>query len=380
MYEPNVRLTATLMASLRDIEAIRELLGTIPIMPIVENHIQRKALVDTVHYTARIEGNPLSIQAVERLSARQNLKTEINLDEQAIVNLYNVMEFVTDIAERQDVPVNEDIVRQIHAYVVRDIPKEGTPGSYRLSQNAVRDESTGENIFLPPKPREVPGLMSEFSTWLSQRPLAFHPVIMAGLAHLELVAIHPFDNGNGRTARALADLVLCRNGYALRHLFSWVAEVGVDLSTYHRTLGKVLGTEYGSKVDPTMWLEYFAHSLARTLSESKPKLTRLRDTFVEAYNMGAKRGFSRDQVEAIMFAATYGSVTTGAYIDATGLSRSTVVKRLNELVSAGVMRASGKGRSVSYSLVSLPTPDSRERSEGVQLGLKMADNEQGKKE
>jgi Fic family protein len=369
MYEPNVKLTAALMASLAEIEGVRELLATIPIVPIVENHIQRKALVETVHFTARIEGNPLNIQAVERLGAHQKLKIDMNLDEQAIVNLYKAMAFVKDIAGRRDVPIDEKIVRQIHAYVVRDIPKEGTPGSYRISQNAVRDEGTGENVFLPPKPRDVPRLMGEFSTWLSQKPLAFHPVMIAGLAHLELVAIHPFDNGNGRTARALADLVLCRNGYSMRHLFSWVAEVGVDMATYHRTLGKVLGAEYGSNVDPTTWLEYFALSLAKALSESKPWLTRLRTTFVDAYNQGAKRGFSRDQVEAILFAATYGSVTTGAYMDATGLSRSTVVKRLNALVDAGVMKASGKGRSVSYSLIPGLAQGEGQNGEGVQLGL-----------
>jgi Fic family protein len=188
------------------------------------------------------------------------------------------------------------------------------------------------------------------SAWLTRRPLAVHPIIAAGIAHLELVAIHPFDNGNGRTARALADLLLYRYGYTFRYLFSWVRQVGIDMGTYHRKLRQVLGAEYGANVDPTVWLEYFAESVAKSLNERKPELLNLRNVFVEAYNIGEKKGLSRDQVQAFMYAAFYGYVTTGIYINATDLSRSTVVKRLTELVDAGIMRVEGKGRSVRYVL------------------------------
>ena len=349
MYEPNITTTSKLMNYLHEIEGVRNLLRTIPMLPIVEERIQREALIETVHYTTRIEGNPLDIQAVAKLGriARPQIDRP---HEQEVVNLYKVMEFIREIADKADIPIDEGVIKQIHAFVVRDIPNQGPPAVYKTAQNEIINEATRERIFLPPNPSETPRLMSNLSTWLSQSPLAFHPILAAALAHLELVAVHPFNDGNGRTARALADLVLYRYGYKFRYLFSWVAQIGIDTGTYHQRLTDVLGSEYRANVDPTVWLEYFAESVMKSLAERKPELNRLRDTFVEAYNTGEKKGLSRDQVNAIMYAMFYGDVTTGIYMSTTKLSRSTVVKRLTELVEAGLMRVEGKGRNVRYIL------------------------------
>jgi len=347
MYEPNIRTTEKLMNSLNEIEDIRELLGMIPVLPIVEESIQRQALVETVHYTARIEGNPLDIRVAERLYERQVLKPKAD-SEQELVNLYKVMDFIHYIAGQDDIPIDEEVIKQIHAFVVRDIPSQGSPGIYKTKPNEIIDRTTGARIYLPPSPQDTPRLMSDLSTWLSQRRLAFHPVITAGVAHLELAAIHPFDNGNGRTARALADLILYRYGYTFRRLFSWVRQVGIDMDTYHQKLREAHGPEYGTKANPTVWLEYFAKSIEKGLAELRPVLQKISEAFVNAYNLGAKEGLSSDQVEALVFADINGSVTTAEYMRTKRLSRSTVVKRLNELVQLGLLRVEGKGRSVRY--------------------------------
>lgn len=371
MYEPSIRLTEKLLDHLREIDDVRSLLKTIPILPIVEEPIKKEALVETVHYTTRIEGNPLDMRAVEKLGAEYSLTAKIGSDEQEIVNLYKAMELVRYLAPKRDIPINEDVIRQLHATIVRDVPKSEPAGVYRVGQNAVKDENTDEQIFMPPGPFDVPQLMNEFTQWLSrQQPIALHPVIMAGMAHLELVAIHPFDDGNGRTARALADLVLYRHGYALRYMFSWIAQAGADVSNYHKTLRQVLGPEYGANVDPTLWLEYFAKSVSKSLSTRRSRLETIRDAFVGAYNAGEAQGWSTDQVEALVFAALNGYVTTGDYVRARKLSRSTAVKRLNQLVTDGFLHPDGKGRNARYKPKGSLEPDvSSRKSEGEQLGL-----------
>ena len=375
MYEPNVTVTAKLMEHLKEIEECRDILHTIPVLGIVEQRIRHRALVETVHYTTRIEGNPLSIKAVERLGRRRSAEPEIDRPhEQEVLNLYRVMQFIRDVASQPDVPINEDVVRQIHAFVVRDIPGQGSPGLYKTKPNEIVDQSTRKRIFMPASSADTPRLMGDFGAWLSQTPQVFHPVITAGIAHLELVAIHPFDDGNGRTARALADLILDRREYSLRHFFSWVRQVGIDMNTYHEKLTHVLGPEYGANVDPTTWLEYFAEVLASSMSGLKPHLLEIRRKFVDAYNIGAQKGFTRDQVEALAFASVYGDVTSGDYMRATGLSRSTVIKRLNDLSEAGLLGAKGKGRNARYvlsaheALRSPPQP-----MEGAQLKFEEAE-------
>jgi len=347
MYEPNITTTEKLMNSLNGIEDIRDLLGTIPVLPIVEEPIQRQALVETVYYTARIEGNPLDIRVAERLRERQAIKPKAD-SEQEYANLFEVMDFIQHIANQDDIPIDEKVIKQIHAYIVRDIPSQGSPGVYKTKPNEIRDRTTGARLYLPPSPNDTPRLMSDLSTWLSQRRLAFHPVITAGVAHLELAAIHPFDDGNGRTARALADLVLYRYGYKFRRLFSWVRQVGIDMDTYHQKLREARGAEYRAPANPTVWLEYFAESIEKSLVELRPTLHKLSEAFVNAYNVGAKGGLSTDQVEALVFADIHGSITTAEYMRAKRLSRSTVVKRLSELVQLRLLRVEGKGRSVRY--------------------------------
>jgi len=352
MYEPNIKITTKLQDSLMDIEDIRELLRTIPVLPIVEEPIKREALVATVHYTTRIEGNPLDMRMVERLGAGSFSKPNITRPhEQEVINLYKVMEFIRHVADQRDIEIDEDVVKQIHAFVVRDLPSQGPPAVYKTKPNVIINQATKERIFTPPNPSDTPRLMAELSTWLSRRPLAFHPVIAAGLAHLELAAIHPFNDGNGRTARALADLVLYRCGYTFRHLFSWVAQIGIDMGMYHQKLGEVLGSEYGANTEPSSWLEYFAEAVAKSLTEERAGLLRMRDVFIQAYNKGDEVGLTRDQVEALIYAVINGSVTTGVYMKSKGLSRSTAVKRLNQLVELEILQVAGKGRNVRYSIV-----------------------------
>lgn len=347
MYEPNIKTTETLINSLNGIEDIRELLATIPILPIIEEPIQRQALVETVYYTARIEGNPLDIRAAQRFYEHQTSRPKAD-SEQEYANLYKVMDFIRYIADERDTPIDEKVIKQIQAYVVRDIPSQGSPGVYKREPNAIVDDKTGAHLFLPPSPNDTPRLMSELSAWLSQKRLAFHPIITAGLAHLELVAIHPFDNGNGRTARALVDLILWRYGYTFRRLFSWVRQVGIDTDTYHQKLREVLGPEYGASAEPATWLEYFAESIEKSLVELKPTLQNMREAYVDAFNLGREVGLTIDQVEALIFADINGYVTTADYMRVKGLSRSTVVKRLNELVKMGHLRVEGRGRGVRY--------------------------------
>lgn len=360
MYEPKVTITAKLQNSLNSIEGICDLVRTIPVMPIIEERIQHEALVDTVYYTAKIEGNPLDIRTAERIGSKQLSMFE-DEDSQTFANIYKVMDFIKHVAAETDIPINEEVIKQIHAFVIRDIPSQGSPGVYKLEPNAILDNATKQHIFLPPNPSDTPKLMSELMVWLTRKPLAIHPIIAAGVAHLELVAIHPFDNGNGRTARALADLILYRYGYSFRYLFSWVRKVGIDMDVYHRKLREVLGSKYGDNNDATMWVEYFADSVAKSLDEKKPMLLNLHNYFVEAENIGREKGFSRDQVHAMVYADFYGYVTTGVYMKATKLSRATVVKRLTEIVAAGIMRVKGKGRNVCYVLTGEATRDDKEQ-------------------
>ena len=102
MYEPNFRSTEKLMDSLREIEEVQDLLRTIPIYPIMQERIQQEALVATVHYTTKIEGNPLDIKTVEKIGSPGFSSEHLDRPEQEVSNIYKTMDFIRNVANRDD--------------------------------------------------------------------------------------------------------------------------------------------------------------------------------------------------------------------------------------------------------------------------------------
>src|SRR5690606_30084783 len=151
----------------------------------------------------------------------------------------------------------EEILKTLHKMtVVRLLPDEES-GNYRNVQVAIKNSRTGEVTFMPPPFVEVPFQMEEFFSWLnSENGRLHHPVLRAGITHYELVRIHPFVDGNGRTARAMASLVLSAEGYDVKRFFSLEEYFDNDSSQYYQSLASV---GEGDFMDFTGWLEYFTY-------------------------------------------------------------------------------------------------------------------------
>ena len=123
--------------------------------------------------------------------------------------------------------------------------------------------ATGANLYTPPPPRKMRRLMTDLVAWLAD-PGELHPVLVAGLAHLELVRVHPFLDGNGRSARLLTLLCLYRAGYDRERLMSISEYYDRNRSSYYH--GVRIGNEEGA--DVTGWLAYFAAGLAAQLRKA----------------------------------------------------------------------------------------------------------------
>lgn len=352
MFEPSFTFTHEIISALDKIEDIRRLLELIPVIPPWETELRRTALINTVHYSTKVEGNTLSREGVERLLAGHRT-TGTEKDKQEVLNLQRVMDFVYEIAFDSSIAVSEPVIKQMNTFILRDVPGEKSPGSYRTGQNFIQDSRTGETIFTPPPAWDVPDRMKEYVEWLGGARVGMSPVLQAGIAHLELVAIHPFWDGNGRTARSLATLLLYRGGYHLRRLFSWEEYVGTDTDAYHQAIKASLGDRYGDKVDHTPWLEYFCRTMASSLEKLRSQLEQRKKYWDEGYQLGANVGLIQSQVEALVFVKTFGHVTTAKYVQAAGVSRATAVRHLNKLVEVGFLRVVGKGRAARYVLGSL---------------------------
>jgi Fic family protein len=169
--------------------------------------MQKRALVLEAHHTTHIEGTQLTLEQSERILAGKKVQGARPDDAKELLNYKKAFELVSDYLESGE-PITEALIRQIHKRLVQGVQgNKASPGEYRKIQNYIVNWRTGEKIYTPPPPLEVPPIMTDFVAWL-QKETQINSVIVAGIAQFQLVHIHPFVDGNGRSARLLS--TLCR--------------------------------------------------------------------------------------------------------------------------------------------------------------------------
>jgi Fic family protein len=159
-------------------------------------------------------------------------------------------------------PITEDRIRRLHALIFAG--KRARPTTYRDGQNAIRD-GEGALVYLPPEAKDVPGLMQEMVDWINAAENEQPVPVIAGLAHYQFVTIHPYYDGNGRTARALATWILYRGGYDLGKFYALEEFYYQDLDGYYNALVPHPHHNYydgRQTADITPWLAYFVKSMA----------------------------------------------------------------------------------------------------------------------
>jgi Fic family protein len=168
----------------------------------------------------------------------------------------------------QEQPVTEKVVQITHALVIGSGNEEVEPTPYRDGQNVIKDGRTHAIVYLPPEAHDVPLLMQQLVAWLAQaREQQLQCPIIAGIAHYQFVTIHPYYDGNGRTARLLATLLLYEGGYRLKGLYTLDEHYAYNLGKYYEslTVGPSHNYYFGrEEADITPWLEYFCEGMAVT--------------------------------------------------------------------------------------------------------------------
>jgi len=263
---PNFRITNVITGNLTRIERARGFLDAAKLSAEWIAGMQQRALVMEAHHTTHIEGTHLTLDQSEQLLAGKKPRGVTADDAKEVVNYRQAFDLVADYLGSGD-PTTEGLVREIHKRLVRGVRgNAATPGEYRRVQNYVANSVTKEIIYTPPPPLQVPPLMAEFIFWLNAEQ-EVHPILVAGVAQYQLVHIHPFLDGNGRTARLLSMLCLYRKGYDFKRLFTLSEYYDRDRSSYYRAIQSVRGPE----LDLTEWLEYFTNGLRSQLAEVQQK-------------------------------------------------------------------------------------------------------------
>lgn len=348
MFSPKFSITNKILKNIGIVEAAREVILNAPLVPAYEKKFREEAIVRTVHHGTHIEGNELNISEAQAVLRGQPIVGR-DRDIQEIINYRNVINFLDFIAkgEVSQGQVSEEVFKKIHALTEDKLLPAEQCGVYRRTQVVVKNSLTGEITFRPPPAIEVPYQIEEFFAWLNSIPKDdIHPVLKAGITHYELVRIHPFLDGNGRAARAVATLVLFLEEYDIKKFFSLEEYYDKDASRYYEALKSAVSGEL------TQWLEYFSEGLAIELTRIKEKVQRLSTDLHLKEKLGGKQVFLSERQIAIMeYIQRVGYLSNQGFKDLfPKISEDTILRELHDLIKKGIIKKEGRTKAARYML------------------------------
>ncbi len=340
---PQFTITNLLTEALTRIERARGFLEAAQLSADWLAGMQQRALLLEAHYSTHIEGTHLTLEQSEKLLSGEALSGVDPEDARELLNYRDAFDLVSGYLGSGE-PVTEGLIREMHQRLVRGVRgNSASPGQYRLIQNYVANSVTKQIIYTPPSPLEVPAQMTELTAWLGTET-GIHPVLTAGIAQFQLVHIHPFLDGNGRTARLLSTLCLYRSGYDFKRLFTISEYYDRDRAAYYRALQTV--REQGLNL--TGWLEYFTQGLATQLTGVQRKGERL----IRLDVLALKHRLSERQKAVVRLALQAGSFGIQDVEELLPeVNRRTLQRELKSLIDTGLLVASGATRNLSYSLL-----------------------------
>jgi Fic family protein len=341
-FKPSFHITHRMTGGLTRIERARGFLEAARLSEDWLATMRSRAFVLEAHHTTHIEGTRLTLEQVERLLAGEAVAGTDPDDARELLNYRDAFEFVSGYLNDGG-PVTEGLIREIHRRLVVGVRGgSAAPGEYRRMQNYVVNAATGQTVYAPPPPYDVPPLMAELVTWLNMES-DVHPVLVSGVAQFQLVHIHPFVDGNGRTSRLLSTFCLYRAGYDFKRLFSISEYYDRDRTGFYGALQSMRD----SGMDLTGWLDYFVEGLATQMDE----LTERGKRAIKTDIIGAKHGLNARQKALVLYLMEQPETDLQAFQAlAADVPPRTLQRDLQQAVAKRVLLASGATHRKRYRL------------------------------
>lgn len=310
------------------------------------DRLRRVATIESVGSSTRIEGARLTNQEVDRLLSNIDITAFASRDEEEVAGYAAVMETV--FASFDAIALTENHIRQLHRDLLQYSGKdERHRGAYKTLDNHVEafgpdGESLGV-VFETARPFETPAQMRALIDRARQvlDDGDLHPLIVTALFVVVFLAIHPFQDGNGRLSRVLTTLLLLRAGYNYVPYASLESVIERTKDGYYRALRRTQGTLRSDEPDWQPWLEYFLGALQAQKRALEQKIKR------ERIVLDALPPLS---VKILEIVREHGRVSVAEAARITGTSRNTVKDHLKALTGSGHLKRRGAGRGTWYSL------------------------------
>ncbi len=365
MYIPRYTINTQILKDVGLIEAAKEVIENAPLVPAWEAKFRDDAKLRAAHYGTALEGNDLTEgearlimdRGIVNVSQAEDAGVVARArDVQEVINYRNVLEFIEKVPgdfSTTGVTYTKELLCEIHRLAVDRIVGPTDAGQFRTSQVVLRNSVTGEIAFRPPLAVDVPFLIDEFFSWLnSDYGKKEHPVLRAGITHYVLAAVHPFVEGNGRTARAMATLVLFTEGYDIKRFFALEDYFDKHADEYYGALMEVsnLSPRLEDR-DLSPWLTVFTRALALELSRIKELVRELSVDIKLKQRMGKQVALSERQMKIVEYLNANGEIGMAeARSVLVMVSEDTILRDLKYLLGKGVITKRGSTKAAKYVL------------------------------
>ena len=344
-YQPIFKVSDRVRRHLQDIERLRSTITSSHILPAVEASVRHRASVESVHSSTSIEGNPLDINQVRAVISSDRVLTKQEYAEIEVYNYKQALDYIDRRRSGEDITLDD--ILKLHQIITDRLLDSTRSGKIRHRPVYIEDEQH-QIIYTAVDAPRVKNELIDLLNWVKDNQFVLHPVIIGAIIHFHLAAIHPFSDGNGRTARAATALYLALAHYNNDGALTLDTYYASDRPSYYAILRRLNGENYASsqQADLTPWLEYFAEGYLTSL--------RVLDAEIRLLSLATltdKPALDRNDQDIISYVAKFGSLNISeAESILPELSRRTIQHRLKRLVDQGYLDLVGATHEAKYVL------------------------------
>jgi len=339
MFNPKYTVTNKLLGNIKRIAEIVTELNSRNFSSMVLVEMQRRAREISAYSSTSIEGNPLSLTDVKKIL--KNSPAHVRDSEREVLNYNQALIELDEMIRKREVVFNIDLLQQIQKTITAGLIAKNRWGNIRQEPVFVNDPQTRQTVYLPPEHTDVIPLLEEMFDFLEKNVKEIDPLILAGIFHKQFVVIHPFIDGNGRTARLSTKALLAKMGLDTFNLFSFENYYNQNVTKYFEEVG-VLGNYYDlkDKIDFTSWLEYFTDGIIDELLRVKKEMEKETTTPDEA--------LKEYHHKILNYIRENGFITDREYSKLTKRARPTRNLDFRKLIDLGLIVKEGKGKATYY--------------------------------
>ncbi|MEK7451119.1 MAG: Fic family protein [Patescibacteria group bacterium] len=341
MFQPHYIITNRLLANIKRVNTLVNELNNKRFPDIVLLELEKTAREVSAYASTSIEGNPLALTEVKKLLKLK--PTNIRDSEREVLNYNQALQDLNKMIQEEKLTLSLGIILRIQKQVTVGLLPRSESGKLREKPVVVNDPRTRQPIYLPPDVKDVKPLMENLVKFINNNRTNIDPLILASIFHKQMVIIHPFMDGNGRTTRLVTKALLAKMGLNTFNLFSFENYYNKNVTKYFQTVGE-FGNYYElvNSIDFTSWLEYFIGGIIDELLRVQKQLGE--------FSLNPQTQLQLYHTEILEFIRKKGFIADRDYAKLVDRAKATRALDFQKLIGLGLIERKGKGRATYYIL------------------------------